>query len=174
MRIRSLTAAGAAVVLTLVAGLLATPAAGVVPDWHDTGTTASYPGNDRVMVEDLRHATHERFDRVVIELRGPMPDHRTGYARRFTYDGSGDPIPVRGRAGLWIALTAAGHTADGDTVYAGPRLARPRYETLKALALAGDWEGQVTFFLALRHRAPYRIFHLSDPSRMVIDVRHRT
>lgn len=161
------------VVAMLAALLLAPPSSSAPPDWLDTGVRVSYPDNHPVWVTDLRHARHEGYDRVVIELRGPMPDHRTGYVRRFTYDGSGKPIPVLGRSGLWIGLTAAGHDAAGNNLYTGPRLVRPRFETLKALALAGDWEGQVTFFFALRHRAPYRIFHLADPSRMVIDFRHR-
>jgi hypothetical protein len=169
MRTRILTM----VVALLAAFLVAIPPATALPDWERTGVRVSFPANDRVRVTDLRHARHEGFDRVVIELRGPMPDYRTGYARRFTYDGTGDPIPIRGRSGLWLGLMAAGHDAAGNNLYKGPRLARPRHETLKALALAGDWEGQVTFFFALRHRAPYRVFHLADPSRMVIDFRHR-
>ena len=110
---------------------------------------------------------------MVIDLRGPLPDYRTGYARRFHYEGSGKPIPIRGASGLWISLTADGHDAAGNNLYTGPRLARPGFDTLKALALGGDFEGQVTFAFALRHRADYRIQHLTAPSRMVIDFRHR-
>ena len=170
MRLRVL----AIVIATQVVLLIAPPTlAAPPPDWIDTGVTRDFPNTRATEVLDLRYAAHDDFDRVVIDLRGPMPDHRTGYVRRFTYDGTGDPIPVLGRAGLWIGLTANYHDVNGNTFYTGPRLARPGFDTLKALALAGWHAGQTTFFLALRHRAPYRIFHLANPSRMVIDFRHR-
>lgn len=158
--------------VVLLVSLLCAPPATAAPDWLDSGSTFTAPGNDRVKVLNLRFATHPGFDRVVIDLRGPLPDYRTGYARRFHYEGSGKPIPIQGTSGLWISLSAAGHDPAGSNLYFGPRLARPRFGTLKALALGGDFEGQVTFAFALRHRADYRIQHLTGPSRMVIDFRH--
>lgn len=168
MRSRILT-----VVIAMLAPLFLMPPATAAPQWLDTATTSSAPGNDGVKVLGLRFASHPSFDRVVIDLRGPLPDYRTRYARRFHYDGSGKLIPIRGTSGLSLSLTADGHDAAGNNLYTGPRLARPRFGTLKALALAGDFEGQVTFAFALRHRADYRIQHLTGPSRMVIDFRHR-
>jgi hypothetical protein len=169
MRSRVLTV----VVALLAALLLVPPASAAPPDWIDTGTTQDFPNTRGTKVLDLRYAAHDDFDRVVIDLRGPLPDYRTGYARRFTYDGSGKPIPILGRSGLWIGLMADDHDAAGNNLYTGPRLARPGFGTLKALARVGWHAGQTTFFFALRHRAPYRIFHLTSPSRMVIDFRHR-
>lgn len=121
----------------------------------------------------LRFATHPDLDRVVIDLRGAEPDVRDGRARRFHYEGSGKLVPIRGAAGVWISITASGHTAGGDNLYTGPRLARPGFDTLKALALTGDFEGQVTFAFALRHRADYTVRYLPSLSRLVIDFRHR-
>lgn len=168
MRARILTS-----VILMLAALLVAPPAPATAGWTDTATTWQGPGNDGVKVLGLRYAARPGYDRVVIRLRGPFPDYRTGYARRFHYDGSGLPIPIRGSSGLWIALTADGHDAAGHNLYTGPRLARPGFDTLKALALGGDFEGQVTFAFALRHRAAYRVFQRSSPSRMVIDFRHR-
>jgi hypothetical protein len=169
MRSRILTV----VIAMLVSLLLTPPASAAPPGWLDTGVTKAFPNNNGVKVLDLRFASHPTFDRVVIDLRGPLPDYRTGYARRFHYDGSGKLIPIRGASGLWVALTADGHDVNGNNLYTGPRLARPGFDTLKALALGGDFEGQVTFAFALKHRADYRIQHLTAPSRMVIDFRHR-
>jgi hypothetical protein len=163
-----------AVVVAIVTGLaIAPPAVAATPDWLDTGVTKNFSNDKGTKVLGLRYAAHDDFDRVVIDLNGLMPDYRTGYARRFTHDASAEPIPIRGASGLWIGLTADGHDTAGNNLYKGPRLARPRFDTLKALALAGDFEAQVTFVFALRHRAKYRVFKLSSPSRMVIDFRHR-
>ncbi len=37
---------------------------------------------------------------------------------------------------------------------------------------AGDFEGVVTFGLGLRERAGFRVFNLSNPTRIVVDVGH--
>ena len=153
------------ILITLVgvlAALLVAPAATAVP-------ADSRP----VHVLDLRFAAHPDFDRVVIDLRGPAPQVRDGRSRRFFFEGSGKPVPIRGAAGVFLSITASGHDAAGNNLYAGPRIARPRFDTLKALAITGDFEGQVTFAFALRHRADYTVRHLTAPSRLVIDFQHR-
>lgn len=45
-------------------------------------------------------------------------------------------------------------------------------DTVTAVAKTGDYEGQVTFGLALDHVAGFNVFTLTDPSRIVIDVAH--
>lgn len=155
MRLRIL-----AIVVAFVAPFLIAPPALAAP-----------PATTKVL--DLRFAAHPDFDRVVIDLRGAEPDVRDGRARRFHYEGSGKLVPIRGAAGVWINIVASGHTTGGDNLYTGPRIARPGFDTLKALALTGDFEGQVTFAFALRHRADYTVRHLSSPSRLVIDFQHR-
>lgn len=162
MRTRVLIAAA------VLAALFVTPAATAMPT-----ATVTPPDTRPVQVLGLRYATHPDFDRVVIDLRGPGPTVRDGRARRFHYEGSGRPVPIRGRAGVWISLTASGHDTAGHNLYTGPRVARPRFDTLTALAITGDFEGQVTFAFALRYRADYTVRHLTGPSRLVIDFQHR-
>jgi hypothetical protein len=38
--------------------------------------------------------------------------------------------------------------------------------------LAGDFEGVVTFGLGLKRRTGFRVFRLTGPARVVVDVRH--
>jgi hypothetical protein len=159
-------------VILLLTAVFLTPPAPAAAGWDDTGTTSVGSNSDGVKIVGLRYVARPDFERVVIRLRGPFPDYRTGYARRFHYEGSGQPVPIRGSSGLWVSFTADGHTQGGDNLYNGPRLARPRFDTLKALALTGDFEGQVTFAFALRHRATHRVFKLGE-SRLAIDFRHR-
>lgn len=171
---RLLTLLAAVAVTT---GLLAGPASGSTTTasttWQTTNTSWTNPLARQPKVIGLRYATHPRFDRVVIDLRGRFPGYRATYQRTFTYDGSGAPVPIQGRSGLQVSLSPAyAHDASGANLYTGPRIARPRFRTLKALAMTGDFEGQVTFAFALTHRAPYRIFRLSDPQRLVIDFKH--
>ena len=163
----------AALVGLVLAGTASTPATGL-PAWQDTNTTWSHPAAVNPKIVGLRYAAHPAFDRVVIDISGRIPSGSATYRRHFTYDGSGAEVPILGRSGLQLTLSpAAAHNGVGDNVYTGPTLARPRLRTLKALALTGDFEGQVTFAFALTHRAPYRVFELSSPRRLVIDFQHR-
>jgi hypothetical protein len=173
LRPRRWAAPAAALLGLVLAGTTATPAT-ALPDWRETATSWSHPAALNPKVTGLRYAAHPRFDRVVIDISGRIPSGRAEYRRHFTYDGSGDEVPILGRSGLQVTLSpAAAHDDAGHDLYTGPRLARPRFRTLKALALTGDFEGQVTFAFALTHRAPYRVFELSSPRRLVIDFQHR-
>lgn len=169
-----LTALLAALALGLPLGL-ALPAApaSALPAWESHATSWPNPAAKAPRVVDLRFAAHRGFDRVVIDIEGRIPGDTVRYGRHFTYDGSGNPVPIHGKAGIKLALFPAyGHDRDGTNVYDGPRIARPHLDTLRALALTGDFEGQVSFAFALTHRADYRVFRLHDPQRLVIDFRH--
>jgi hypothetical protein len=172
-RIR-LTAALSALALSLPLGLaLPSAPASALPAWEGQATTWTNPAAKAPRVVDLRFAAHQGFDRVVIQVRGAIPGDAIHYRRTFTYDGSGNPVPIHGRAGLTVSLSPAyAHDNNGHNVYDGPRIARPHLDTLRALAFTGDFEGQVSFAFALTHRAEYRIFRLHDPQRLVIDFRH--
>jgi hypothetical protein len=172
-RVRVLTVLLSAAVL--VGGLLTPPAtAGAL--WLTSNVSWTNPdaaASSQPRVVNLRYGHHQRFDRVVIRIRGAFPGGRARYQRTFTYDPSGLAVPIRGRSGLQVTLTPAYGHDDGTNLYVGPKLARPRFPTLKALAYTGDFEGHVTFAFALNHRAPYRVFTLESPHRIVIDFRHR-
>ncbi len=144
-----------------------------LPAWQHAPSTWTNPAATDPRVVDLTFATHPTYDRVVIHVRGAVPSGHIAYARRFFQDGSGAPVPIGGRSGLRIDLSPArAHTLAGADLYTGPRVARPHLDTLKALAFTGDFEGHVSFGLALTHRAAYRTFWLHHPQRLVIDVRH--
>jgi hypothetical protein len=168
--------AAVATVVAVLCGVLApaVPVAAEAPLWHDQATSWTNPAARSPKVVDLRFAAHDRFDRVVIDIVGAIPAGRAHYARRFHHDGSGAPVPIRGRSGIALTLNpAVAHDAQGHNVYEGQQIARPSLETLKALAFTGDFEGTVSFGFALTHRADYRVFLLHDPQRLVIDFRHR-
>ena len=42
-------------------------------------------------------------------------------------------------------MPAYAHDDNGNSLYDGPRIAWPRFDTLKALAFTGDFEGTVSF-----------------------------
>jgi len=128
------------------------------------------------LVLNLRLGRHRGFDRAVVDLSGPLTGYRVGYVKKLAYDGSGEPVPLSGKAFLQVALSPANaHAFVGEhalNVYSGPRLTQPRMPTIKGAAFTGDFEGIVSFGLALDHKAGFRVFTLKNPSRLVIDIAH--
>ncbi len=159
----------AAVSLGLVT---ASAPAAAVPAWRTTPTVHE---SDRIVrVLDLRYGEHQRFDRVVIDLRGRHPGYDIRYVKHLYYDGSGAPVGLAGRRHMSIVLHPAyGYTSAGKPVYEGPQgKVYVHMPTLKGIAVTGDFEGYFTIGFSTDRRAPYRIFKLSSPSRLVIDWKH--
>jgi hypothetical protein len=123
-------------------------------------------------VVDLRVARHDGFDRAVVDLRGHRPGYQTFFVDKLFYDPSAQPVPLKGKHKMYLVLRPAGAYAnDGDYLYAGPQLVRPGLPALKGIALTGSWEGDMSFGFTSRTR-PYRVFTLTDPTRVVIDFKH--
>lgn len=160
------------ITISLLTAVLAAPAPASAAVWRTTGTSWENPDARHPLVLDLRYARHATFDRVVIDIEGRLPGYTTGYTRNHTYDGSGFDVPIRG--GLWISLFPAyAHFPSGTSCYDGPKLVRPGFPALKAIAFTGDYEGYVSFAFGTDPvRTPYRIMRLHDPQRIVIDFRH--
>jgi hypothetical protein len=160
----------------LLGALAVAPApAATAPAWQTTPTSWTNPYGGLPRIIGLRYATHPRFDRVVVDVRGKWPSYRTHYDARFYYDASGAPVPIRGGLGITFHPAYA-HRNDGTSTYSGPRIVRPGFPTLKAIAFTGDFEGYVNFAFGLSCNgsttAPYRVFRLHEPQRIVIDFKH--
>lgn len=161
---------GAGTVLGSLA--LVAPAPAAPPGWETTPVTVENPRARHPEVLDLRWAEHPGFDRVVIDVHGRAPGYAVRYVDQLTRDGSGDPVRMRGRVKLEIALRPAqAHDRQGAPTYTGPRRRLIDLPSLRGTAFLGDFEGVVTFGFGLRTR-PYRVFTLSNPSRVVIDFKH--
>ncbi|MHC6626141.1 AMIN-like domain-containing (lipo)protein [Streptomyces globosus] len=126
------------------------------------------------LVVGARWAGHCTYDRIVVDLKGRVPDADVTRVPALFQDGSGAPVPLAGKHFLQIRLhPAAAHLRSGEGTYRGPRLVRTDLPALKGLAMTGDFEGYVTFGAAFDSRPSYRTFTLRSPDRFVIDIAHR-
>lgn len=158
------TALAAAGTLLAAGGALAAPAAAA------TGTTAQPPS---AQVVNARLAGHPTYDRIVIDVKGSLPDATVTRVPRLRYDGSGEDVPLAGKAFLQISLTpAVAHNTAGDPVYRGPRLVTLKLTRIKGFAKIGDFEGYVTFGVALDRSTGWTVTRMGSPSRLVVDIRH--
>jgi hypothetical protein len=116
-------------------------------------------------------ACHQTFDRFVIRARFATPRYDVRYKKRIIADGSGLPVPLLGTKRIRVLIrNARGHTEGGMNLLPGVRT--PLCPNLRQIKLAGDFEGVVTFGLGLRRKTGFRVFRLSGPRRIVIDIAH--
>lgn len=162
-----------AVTAALVSSLATAPTSHARPVWDTGAVRVTHDVSPTPRIVDLRVGEHRNFDRVVIDLDGPIPGYTVRYVRSLRYDGSGSSVPLRGRKFIAVGLyPATAHNAQGQSVYQGPQLRQYQMPGVRGAAFTGDSEGRVSFGLGLRHRADFRIFELHAPNRIVIDVRH--
>ena len=138
---------------------------------------------DRAMsqaqVTNVRTGQHYCFDRLVIDLKGPVAGYTVRYVPQVTQDGSGFPVPLRGQAFLQITVNSPAYDDNGKATYtpADPKELSnvSGYQTFRQVAWAGSFEGYSSVGLGVRARLPFRVFTLDGPaagSRLVIDVAH--
>lgn len=111
---------------------------------------------------------HPTFDRIVFRFTGQAPGYRVQYVPQVIQDGSGLPVALLGRRFLQIRLEP---TVNGSSINA-PSVITPRFPTLRQLKRAGDFEAVIAYGAGLSKRAGFRVFTLSSPRRIVVDVSH--
>ena len=117
-------------------------------------------------------AHHPGFDRLVFQFSGPVPaQHSVRYVSQVSADPSGLPVNVVGSATLLVRFSpAAGHNAQGTVTY-GAAQRTYALPGLVQVVKAGDFESVLSFGVGVARAAPFHIFTLTKPSRVVIDVR---
>ncbi|MFG2299092.1 hypothetical protein [Streptomyces sp. NPDC048603] len=169
IRRRQLVALATGALLTAGIGFAA-PASAQLPA-AEPATTATW--STTPLVVNARWGGHCTYDRLVIDVKGYVPDVAVRRTAKLYYDGSGKPVPLAGKYFLEIRLhPAAAHNDAGQSVYKGPKLQRIWLPKLKGIAMTGDYEGYVTFGAAFNTYPVYKTFKLHNPERFVLDVRH--
>ncbi|PPK65250.1 GerMN domain-containing protein [Actinokineospora auranticolor] len=136
------------------------------------------PTNSPVAVlVDVRTGAHpdEGFDRVVFDFRDntSAPGFSVGYVPEVIEDPKGTPLPMVPGLKLLVSLRwAAAHEGGASTIPAGDRDLRPGLARVRQVKLAGDFEGHVSFGIAVggsTDPVPFRAFAL-DGARVVVDI----
>ncbi len=158
-------------VLIALASLLAVPGTALALPPFTTTAKTSTGTTPQSELHSPAVGCHPTFDRFVIRARRATPNYDVRYVNRIIQDGSGEPVALLGRYRLRVRFRdARGHTANGTTDLI-PNLT-PRCPNLRQVKHAGDFEGVVTLGIGLRKRTGFRVFRLTKPTRVVIDVAH--
>ncbi len=135
--------------------------------------TAEASADARVTVTDVRTGRHDGFDRVVLEADGTgMPGWDVRYVDVASSQGTGEPVEVAGEAVLQVTVTGAGYPYDtGVEEYAGPDpLPGQGTATVTEVVFDATYEGTTVAFVGTRTQAPFRVYLLQDPVRVVVEV----
>lgn len=146
----------------------------------DTGTwTAGVTRVERTYVGvgtvvATRIARNEGYERLVLELApgDTLPGYHIEYVDRPVRQcGSGNVVRLAGDAWLSVRLEPArAHTEEGQPTVRQRRLA-PRQPVILEAVLTCDFEAQVEWVLGVSSPNRYRVLELSDPARLVVDIR---
>ncbi len=140
-----------------------------------TADTADPSTNAMLTVRNIRAAHHDGYDRVVFELGGTgTPGWLVDYVDQAIDEPSGNPVNIPGPSFLRVVISGVGYPMDtGIEEYAGPNPLRPTgMEEVTAVAFQGTFEGQSLALIGIDEddRAPFRVFALKDPTRVVVDI----
>jgi len=139
----------------------------------------SNPAMSAASVTNVRTGQHYCFDRMVVDLNGPVAGYNVRYVDNVRADGSGKLVPLRGQAFLQVVVTAPSHDSNYNATYSPANPAEltnvAGYQTFRQVAWAGSFEGYTSVGLGVRARLPFRVLTLDGPgsgSRLVVDVAH--
>ncbi|WRS29288.1 hypothetical protein U6G28_07060 [Actinomycetaceae bacterium MB13-C1-2] len=129
------------------------------------------PVVETALVTGMRLAEHDDFDRIVIDLQG---DTSVGWTTRWTdnpvEEGRGEPLVISGNEFLDIAITGTRiPETDEDWSLVYDDFSAKATGEISAI-YDGTYEGRSHVVIGMTQKAPYRIFQLSNPSRVVIDI----
>jgi hypothetical protein len=143
----------------------------VVADTQPDTQTAS--DDARLTVRAVRVARQDGFDRVVLELGGTgTPGWDVRWVDAATDQAKGDPVPVSGGAVLQVSVTGAGYPYDTGVAEVPSRVPVRGAGTRDVTEVVpmGTFEGTTQVVVGAAARTPFRVYALTSPTRIVLDV----
>lgn len=122
-------------------------------------------------VTSVRLSTLPGSDRMIVEFAedAPLPSHVVeSFIRPVERCGTTDSIRSQGPGLLRISFPEA----SADSTVAAPDLSASALANVSSVQLGCLEESTVEWVLDVRDATAYRVLHLSNPTRLVVDVRH--
>jgi hypothetical protein len=149
-----------------------TPPDSTLPAFACNSSTPLPPSSGPIMfIDAVRTGTHSGYDRITIEFKNGYPGGikvEPQASAHFTQGASGQPVILRGNAGILVTITGA----DEHTNYTGSTDFKTGYPVLVEARQVQDFEGTVQWGLGLSKPACYRVLVLGAPARVVIDIQN--
>jgi hypothetical protein len=139
----------------------------------DTSADTAEPVDpEGLTVTDVRVGAHDGFDRVVLDVGGQgTPGWTVEYVDEATAEGSGDPVDLAGPAYLRVTLTGVTYPYEsGLEERARGAVTAPGTGAVTGAWYDGTFEGQALAYVGTTAERPFRVYALSDPTRVVVEV----
>jgi hypothetical protein len=161
---------GCAILAALAISLCLAAVAVGLPPFTTTPKTATGSGGQTELF-GAAAGCHATFDRFVVRGRLATPGYDVRYVSKIVGDASGQTIALLGTKRIRVVIRPArGHTSAGANLL--PSTLTPKCSNLRQVKKAGDFEGVVSYGLGLSRKTGFRVFRLSGPTRVVIDIAH--
>ncbi len=140
--------------------------------WTSTPGQRVRPGSPARLTA-VRTSGLPGFDRVEFEFDGRVPGYRVALATGPVQAcGSGEPVTLPGSAVLVVGFRGAAAHDDAGHATVAERDRRPGLPGLVALHLFCDFEGDVSWALALPRAMRFRVAEAVAPPRLTVDIQH--
>lgn len=129
---------------------------------EDTSSPSGSP------IADVRVGANDGFDRFVVEFEGDIGAYFVSYTDVIAQDGSGTEVPVEGSSFIQVSLNGVPNEplAPQETIDAGLT------GLVQVVGAGAGFEATVSYGLGTAATSGFRVFTLSGPSRLVVDVAH--
>ncbi|WP_366180084.1 hypothetical protein ABXS69_07450 [Actinomyces timonensis] len=142
--------------------------------WVETGSAQAAGDAASLLVTGVRTGTHEDYDRVVVDLSGEgAPGWRADWVADAGTQGKGDPIHPSGAHILRVLGTGARMPSSAEEIASAQKAlsADLGMPAIASVYYDPTVEAQYQLVLGTSSRS-YRVFALSSPTRLVVDVKH--
>ena len=135
-----------------------------------SSTLTSQIAPPTALIDAVRTGSHAGYDRLTIEFQ----NGRTGTIKlvpqantKFVRDPKGDTVILAGKYGILIRIEGA----DNHTAFAGSTDIKTNFPGILEVRQISDFEGVVQWGVGLAAKPCIRTDLLTNPTRLVIDVR---
>jgi hypothetical protein len=164
MLVRRIAIALGAVAVAVVSVLTVT--AGPAAALPAFGTAPVFGGPGPVSVTGVTVGHHAGFDRVVFTSTDAIGSWEVQYVPQVIHDPIGTVVPLLGAADIRVVIRGTDWISHPS---AQPNIT-PGFPALRQVAGAGEFEGVLSYGIGQQRKAGFRVFTLTGPDRLVIDV----
>jgi hypothetical protein len=164
MSIRRIAVALGAVAVAAVSMLALTAGPAAALPAFGTAPVAGGPGPVTVTAVTVGH--HAGFDRVVFTSTHAIGSWEVRYVPQVTNDPTGAPVPLAGAADILVVVRGTDWMAHPSVQ---PDLS-PAFPALRQVRGAGEFEAVASYGIGQQRQAGFRVFTLTGPDRLVVDV----
>ncbi len=160
------------VISAIVTAIAIALPAEALPTFSMTAKSAADPSSRVTQLWHLRTGNDGTFDRIVFDERISMSGYSVRYVSQVLADASGAVVPIKGRYFLRVVISGATTGSLPGLSSSMPSIVTPSLPEVTQIRKAGEFEQVVSYGIGLNRYRGFRVFRLSSPTRLVIDVLH--